>query len=168
MEGIQPTESRSEKVELSPEKRELLKLEKEGWYVFHGSGVDVDTLEPRQAMDIVRGKEGDPAVFASDKADYAIFMAIVNKQNCPQGALSHAGSNTHEDGSIELVFGMSKATNEQLKDSASGFVYVFDKTGFVHRGKEWVEFMSYTPIKPLRKIRVTKQDLPEHIEITEE
>lgn len=153
---------------LSPEKKELLELEKEGLSVFHGTGADVDMLEPRQAVDTKRGPDGDPGVFASDKADFAIFMAIINIKNCPRGAYSRAGARSADEGSHVLDFGVSKETMEQLQDTASGWVYVFNKSDFaVHPAdrKEGVEFIAHHKVAPVRKILVSIKDLPEGIEV---
>lgn len=92
-------------------------------------------------------------------------MAIVNKYNCPRGSRSRSGT-TNNDGVIELNFGMTKETSEQLQDAASGWVYVFDKNQFAsHPTKAGVEFVSYGNVVPLRKIRVSRRDLPSNIDI---
>lgn len=154
----------------SPEKQELHALEREGIYVFHGTGADVDELEPRQAIDMKRGPDGDPGVFASNKADYAIFMAIVNKYNCHSGARSRAGATFGPDDTMTMKFGMSMETAQQLEanPSATGWVYVFEKNQFVsHGGDRTIEFVSHAPVRPLKKIKVSKRDLPEGIEVFE-
>jgi hypothetical protein len=154
--------------QLSPEKRELLQLEREDKYVFHGSGVNVETLEPRQAIDVEKGPDGAPGVFASNKAEYAIFMAIVNRSNFPQGFHSRSGA-IQSDGSLPVLdFAISKETLNQLQDSSSGWVYVFNKTDFApHQTKEGIEFVAHTLVTPVRKIHVSKQDLPKDIQIFE-
>jgi len=163
MEGTPSIEKRAES--LSAEKQELLNLEAENAFVFHGSGADLETIEPRQAIDTEAGPDGEPAIFASDKAEYAIFMAIVNKRNCPRGSYTRSGA-VISDGVPHLHFDMSKDTAEQLQDSATGWVYVFNKSDFVpHPTKEGVEFVSYKAAAPVRKIRVAKPDLPEHITV---
>lgn len=165
MEGIRS----NERSPFSPEKQELLALEAEQKYVFHGTGVDVEKLEPRQAVDTETGPDGEPAVFASDRADYAIFMAIVNHANCPSGARSRAGAfaDATESGiKYRLDFGMSADTVAQLQEDAVGWVYVFDKQQFLpYKAKEGVEFVSNMHVAPIRKIRVAKRDLPEGIEV---
>ena len=68
--------------------QELKKFEKSGEYVFHGSENLVEEFEPMQAYTMKNWKQipdGKPAVFASPFLDYAIFMAIINKKNCPKG-----------------------------------------------------------------------------------
>jgi len=146
----------------SAERLELAALEASGEYVFHGSGDDLIALEPRQAIDTKKGPDGPPAVFASNKADYAIFMAIVNKENCPHGSRSRAGAR-----SGVLSFGMTPETAKQLTDEAGGYVYVFDKAQFTPRERGGVEYVSYERVEPVRKIRVGKRDLPDNITLFE-
>lgn len=157
----------NERVIVSPEKQELLRLEAEGKYVFHGTGKDLDELEPRQANDVVRGPEGNPGIFASSLADYAIFMAIFNGRNIPGGARSSAGATHEDDGSFSLEFAVEQNAIDNLKDSASGFVYVFDKEKFTRRWDQSVEYVTHSAIKPTFKIKVSKQDLPQNIEVLE-
>ena len=71
----------------------LEELEKEGMYVFHGSGDKIlGSLEPHQAFN--HKKNGDrteddkPAIHVSHHCDVAIFMALINKENCPKGYYS--------------------------------------------------------------------------------
>ena len=153
---------------MSPERRELHALEKEDKYVFHGSGSDVASLEPRQAHDDIIGPDGSPAVFASNVADYAIFMAIFNKRNCPQGSSTSAGAKTDEEhGLIEMRFAATRDTLDQLKDDAAGWVYVFNKTDFTRRLRGGVEYVSDGPVTPIKKIQVSTRDLPKNIAIRE-
>lgn len=143
---------------MSEAKQKLLELELTGKFVFHGSDADVSEFDPRQAHNNIEGRQipdGDPAVFASSIVDYAIFMAIVNKTNCPDGyraqASTHAGS---------ITFRAEEKALNQLKDTSSGFVYVFDKNNFKRREVGSFEYVSSSQVKPLERIRVTKDDLP--------
>mgnify|MGYP001559648942 FL=1 len=147
----------------SENKLRLLELEKEGGFVFHGSGVALDSLEPRQAYNFENEKQepdGVPAVYASGKADYAIFMALINEINCPSGYESSSGT---IDG--KLVFRASKDTLSQLSENASGWVYVFKKDQFQQRDRDGVEFISTQSVTPLEQIQVRKEDLPQDIEV---
>ena len=141
--------------------REILKkLESEGKYVFHGSeDGSLKTLEPRQAYTF-KGKEevpdGKPAVHASPFTDVAIFMAIINKRNCPKGFSS--GFNK-----TSFVLHASKETLEQLNEGSVGYVYVFSKDEFVFRND--TEVVSYTEVTPLKIVEVKKEDLSDTIEI---
>jgi hypothetical protein len=142
----------------------LKKLESENKYVFHGSGnPDIDVFEPRQAYtykDKVGEKDGDPSVFASDKVDYAILMALINKKNCPGGFNSSAGT---ENGSLKLR--IARYAYDQLNGNSSGHVYIFNKGDFTKRDGGGVEYISLKPISSVRKVEVKKLDLPEYIEI---
>lgn len=149
----------------SPEKRELLALERTGQFVFHGSGEDLSILEPHQAIDDERGPDGLPAVFASPMAEYAIFMAIVSRKNCPLGSKSNTGTRTESDGTVHLEFGATQATLDQLQESATGWVYVFNKSEFRQREGGAAEYMSHAAVRPINKIKVAKRDLPTNIRI---
>jgi hypothetical protein len=170
MEGINRAPVRDEESGISPEKQELLALEAEGKYLFHGSDLDLGVLDPRQANDEKTGPDGRPAVFASNKVDMAIFSAIMRGSNVLGGSSnSRFGTNsiTHDDGTIThaLDFGMHHHTAKSLKESATGWVYVFDRNKFIpHPGKEQ-EFVSYASVTPFCRIKVAKRDLPEGIEI---
>lgn len=151
------------------EKAELLALESTGLYVFHGSGEDLQELEPRQAYDDKFGADGLPAVFASSHCEYALFMAIVNKKNCPLGARSSAGATTNPGTTPILRFGMSQKSLAQLTDASYGFVHVFLKNDFLPRDDNGgVEYVSHKPIKPIKSIRVLKRDLPASFELIPE
>lgn len=150
---------------ISEAKRKLFHIEVMGKYVFHGSDGDIEEFEPRQAHNYVNGTnipDGEPAIFAISKADYAIFLAIVNKHNCPKGSRSSAGM---RDGNLK--FKATEETLSQLQDSASGYVYVFNNDQFSQRREGGVEFVSFQNVTPIEKIKVTKMDLPEQIEIIE-
>jgi hypothetical protein len=154
---------------MSPEKQELSELEKTNLYVFHGSESEIEEFEPRQAFNYVNGEnipDGEPAIFASSVAEYAILMAIVNKTNCPKGSYSSAGTSGDENGPYVMKYRASKGTLAQLKDDASGWVYVFYRNLFTKREKGGVEYMSTEKVIPTLKIKVGKQDLPQDIEIT--
>lgn len=116
-------------------REKLQSLEASGKYLFHGSeDPNIDSFEPRQAHNYrggVQEPDGEPAVFASDKADYAILMALVNKKNCPKGYESSAGTVDDEKGNIVLQLKAKKSALEQLNDESFGYVYIFDKDAFV-------------------------------------
>lgn len=148
----------------------LLNLEAEEKYVFHGSeNPDLDSLEPRQAYnhkDGIPHPDGDPAVFASAKADYAIMMALINKKNCPAGFESSATSSISKDGEISLSLRANKQAVEQITPDTCGFVYIFDKEAFEPR-KGGVEYLSKVPVTSRNKVRVTKEDLPPQVQVVE-
>lgn len=157
---------------IASSRERLLKLEAEGIYVFHGSeNADLDSLEPRQGYNHINGvqePDGEPAVFASNRADYAILMALINKQNCPNEYNFSAGTVNNEKGEIVLQLQATKDTLEQLTEHSLGYVYVFDKNQFTPRENRRVEYVSKVPVTSINKIRVTKKDLPPHVEMLEE
>lgn len=144
---------------MSPEKKLLLSLEATGKYVFHGSGSDIEELTPRQAYNAAV-PDGEPSIFASLLVEHAIFMAIFNERNCGKDCWSH----TREHNNI-LSYAVTRETIGQLRDTASGFVYVFNKEDFIKRDLGEIEYVSDVELKPIQKIIVSKQDLPENIEV---
>lgn len=148
---------------MSPAKEKLLMLEATGKYVFHGSESSIEVFEPRQAYNYIDGKnypDGEPAIFASTVAEYAIFMAIINELNCPKGYHSSAGTS-----SGIMRYKATPDTLSQLDKTASGWVYVFDKNLFAQREKDGVEYISYSNVTPIEKIQVSQEDLPSSIEV---
>lgn len=153
-------------------REQLRKLELEDKYVFHGSeNPNLDSLEPKQGYNYSNGvqePDGDPAVFASNKADYAILMALINKHNCPKGYSSSAGTVTNKKGEIVLELKVRKDALEQLTNDSSGYVYIFNKNQFTRRENRRVEYISKTPVTSIHKIKVTEKDLPPYVEVFEE
>ena len=140
--------------------QELKNLEKQDKYVFHGSENIIKIFEPRQAYTIVNGKQipdGKPAIFSSPFVDYAIFMAIINKANCPKGLRSGCAWYNNK-----FKFTATKETLEQLSKDSKGYVYVFNKSDFKERSiSEWV---SYKEVKPVKMIEVRWSDFTQEIE----
>lgn len=136
-------------------KQKLEKLERENKYLFHGSGFLIKTLEPRQAYQFTDGvniPDGKPAIFASPFVNYAIFMALINKTNCPKGYQSSSGFDKDK-----LTFRATKKTLDQLNDISKGYVYILNRTDFTERYKG--EWMSYKTVKPIDFVEVNKSDL---------
>lgn len=162
----------SESIEQVLSGREKLKnLEAENKYVFHGSeNPDINEMEPRQGYnhddDGTKKEDGEPAVFASDRVDYAIFMSLINKKNCPKGYKSSVESIRNKDGEVQLKLKTTREAIDQLSEDSEGYVYVFDKSKFQQREQK-TEFISTVPISHIDKVRVTSGDLPPGIEIIE-
>ena len=133
-------------------REQLNKLEKENKYVFHGTGSQIENFEPRQAHTIIQGKkvpDGESSIFASSFADYAVFMALVNEENCPKGYRS--GCSYHNG---VLTFRATKETLEQLTPEARGYVYVFNRRDFIQKNpSEWVSHQTVTPVSIVTVIR---------------
>lgn len=148
---------------MSEAKEELLKLEQNGQFVFHGTHRELDAFTPQQAYNydgVEQTADGEPAVFASAFAEYAIFMAIITEENCPKGYWSGAGMINSR-----LVFNATQDTLDQLTDLSMGWVYVFNKNDFEKRDPDGIEYVAHAPVTPIKKVRVSKADLPEGIEI---
>ena len=145
-------------------KQILQNLEKTGRYVFHGSPFRIDKFEPRQAHQSIKKEngeiekipDGEPAVFTSPFADTAIFMAVISKKNAPLGMYSGFSADSKSN---NVKFRATKETMNQIKDEASGYVYVFEKEKFKERN--FNESVSHEEVEPVMFIEVTKKDLPE-------
>lgn len=159
------------------EKEQLLKLEAEGKYVFHGSpDKDIKILEPRQGKhipDLNKTEEsildGDPAVSATPYLEFAIFRAIINKVNVP---FSHSSGFGLTNGNKNFRVSSQKVIDES--QNKKGYVYVFNKKDFEpysrdgEAGQDSMEWRSYVSIKPVHVIEVSSKDLPDRdlIEVT--
>ena len=141
----------------------LLNLESENKYVFHGSeNPHLEMLEPWQAHTVVEGEKQDddqPGVHASQFADIAILMALVNTQNCKEGF----ESGFRYEGKV--ILSVNQKALDQLDEASVGYVYVFAKEDFVPRGMS--QSISYVPVKPLKIIEVKKEDLSIDLELTD-
>jgi len=149
-------------------KQALLALEKTGKYVFHGSGVEIKRFDPRQAYTIIDGKnipDGTPAVFASSLVDYAIFMSLLNKNNCPNGFRSSVNVVRDPNGPTRLRLLADEKGMSQLNDGSSGFVYVFDKEQFSPRPQGDTEYVCLHGVEPLSTFNVGRQELSDVEEI---
>ena len=141
-------------------KEKLRKLEAKGRCLFHGSGMRLKTLEPRQAYTYpennttTRIPDGEPAVFASDVADAAIFMAVVSKPNVPK-TLRSGYVNLKNKG---FKFMVTQETMDQIKN-AKGFVHVFNRNEFEQKGDTNV-WTCQKIVKPIEIIEVSERDLP--------
>ncbi|MCF7865115.1 MAG: hypothetical protein K9M11_01230 [Candidatus Pacebacteria bacterium] len=156
-------------------KEQLLQLEQEGKYVFHGSPIGtIEELEPRQSNHIPDLKEptktildGRPAVSATPYIELAIFRAIINNKNVHIEGDWNSGFGV-TDGVIDFRVS-DKEVLEQTKDKI-GFVYLFDKSNFkpYTRGKgedegrpQSMEWRSYEKVRPVKVLKVTDKDLPD-------
>ena len=159
-------------------KSKLIELEQEGKYVFHGSAIpDLEYLEPKQAHHIpdINKEEkildGKPAVSATPFLDFAIFRALINRNNIDFNFHSGFGfKNNKKEFRVS-----SQKVLEEVKNK-KGFVYIFDKKDFSPYSRDGVaklenmEWRSYAKISPLQVLEVSFKDLPDLnlIEITGE
>lgn len=154
---------------MSEARKKLLELEKTGKYFFHGSSNDVEIFEPRQSHNDINGvlvPDGDPAVSATPAVDYAIVMAIINVKNCPRGcsSITNTTSDTKDAIDFKLEFLATKETIEQLDENSSGWVYIFKREDFPFR-KDPSEYRSHIHVRPLERVLVKREDLPEVSEL---
>lgn len=138
---------------MKPSSITLSELERQGKYVFHGSGKRLEQLEPRQAYTTVDGqsvKDGVPAIHASELADYAIFMALIDV-NWQKGCRASCSYDNEK-----LTFGANSFCLSLITPSTVGFVYVLLKSDFEHRiGIEW---RSYSKVEPVAIVAVVLDD----------
>ncbi len=151
-------------------KTELKKLEESGEFVFHGSALKLDALEPRQAYTLSKTekkmvKDGEPAVAATPYADIAIFRAIINAENMPGKHWSNFGASI-KNGVVLLEFGATKDTFERAMGK-KGYVYVLYRKDFLPKGghQKEMDWRCGIKVKPVNAIAVTSDDLPENIKI---
>ena len=152
-------------------RQKLGALEASGKYVFHGTGEKLDILEPRQAhnrFDGIRRKDGPPAVFAATAVDYAIFMAVFSKKNCPLGLHTSVASWSSSNGVYSINFKASPGTMSQIDDSSSGWLYIFDKKDFHEREPAALEYISRKAVKPIERVAVHMKDIAGAVEVTDD
>jgi hypothetical protein len=140
--------------------QQLKRYEATGKYLFHGSGADLDMLVPRQATDYIEGAQvadGKPAVYATPHLAYAIFMAVMNERSCPAGFHCRAKVDASEKPE-KLLLSVSKKTMKQIEKDAYGYVYVVPRGSLTKRSPG--EYVTYMPVEPVAKIKVTARDLP--------
>lgn len=152
---------------VSENKKILRELEQSGDYVFHGSPLKVDLLEPRQAYNCneqmqQNEEDGQPAVIGTPYADIAIFRSIVNSFNTGGEQNSEFEIDFDEENNkTTFVFKLSKDTLEKIKEKAKdikGYIYVCNKRDF--EKEESLEYRKNSPIKPIKVIEVKIGDLP--------
>ena len=143
--------------------RKALEILDNGEYLYHGSSFKVEELEPRQAYNWSTGEkmpDGDPVVFATDNYERAIFMAVLKELQGTHGTSIEKDEKT-------CHFRIDKRKAEQLKErpDVSGYVMVLPKKSFTKKGGD---YRSKIAVSPQFCIKVTKEDLPENIEIIED
>ncbi len=160
----------------APTAREKLdELAATGMYVFHGSpDPHIEEFEPRQAHNYdastdTNVPDGAPAVFASDRVDIPIFMALFNRTHSANSASVLSGTGVRSDGEVRK--GEFRATKNLIdgvrKPGVYGIVYVFDRSQFLPREPGSSEWICNTVIHPTMALTVYISDFPEKVtEIT--
>jgi len=143
-------------------REELLSLEKEGIYVFHGTSDKIEMLAPKQPFNFNKQTKnlephGEPAICASQYSDVAIFMALFDSKNFPD---IHFSKSFGLDENNKLTFYVEKIALDQVSDK-TGVVMVLDKGEF----KEFdeMEYRATLEIKPKMVVSVSALDLPPNI-----
>ncbi|MDD3435201.1 MAG: hypothetical protein PHY76_01785 [Patescibacteria group bacterium] len=144
------------KEKISEAREKLLRLEKEGNFVFHGSLDVLEELSPRQAYNKNK-PDGEPAVFATPYADVAIFRALINTRYINENA-----SNSFDLENDSLKFKASKNLLDHAKE-ITGKVYVLNKKDFVDF--IGMECRSPQSVEPVEVVDVSFEDLPTGIEL---
>lgn len=146
------------------ERNEVLRLRTlaaTGQFVFHGSGVQLACLEPRQA--ISHGKpDGEPAVCAASDPDTAIFMAIMDSAKrmvLANGESCKSGYTPDRNGDR---FYATTNLVEAMR-TCQGWVHVLSRDCFKpYYGEE--EMRSSEAVSPLETVAVTLDDFRYPIE----
>jgi len=146
----------------SENKKRLLELEESNKFVFHGSYSDLSMLHPKQGYNLnkntnVMEKDGDPAVFATNFSEIAIFRSLINKQNIKGPSCSYFGIKKGH-----LYFAATQNLINAAKNK-TGKIYVLNKNKFQPRNN--IEVVSYQPVPPIEVVEVDFNDLPQNIEI---
>lgn len=148
-------------VENKGEGRErLLRLEKTGLYLFHGSGQsalsELTPSLPYTIKDGIREPHSDrPTVSATPSVDMAIFYAVVNQDN--------------RKVSFDVEHATYFATQKALEyaKTHTGFVYVVNRDEFAYPvGKSpQAEIRTDRPVKVLEVVSVSYKDLAMDIKL---
>lgn len=143
--------------------KEALEILDEGEFLYHGSTDKIEELEPRQAFNWSSGvkvPDGEPAVFATDNYERAIFMAVLRGLQGSQGT-------DYDNESREYRYKMNRKKVDQLNKNpnVTGYVMVLPKENFTNEG---ADYRSEVKIKPKYFIEVNSSDLPKNIEVTED
>lgn len=129
-------------------------------FLYHGTWVDgINTLEPRQAYN-GDSPDGDPAVFATNDIDYAIFMALI-------GTNSWGGWDSKKySGRGFYLYEEFLEYLTRRRQPIDGHVYFLDADDFTEsRGQI---FRTSRPVRALGSVAVGIHDLPSDITILPE
>ena len=135
-------------------------MSSKGEFLYHGSWVEgLRVLEPRQAKN---GPEldGEPAVFATNDIDYAVFMALI-------GTNSWGGWNGNKyPGRRFFVYEEFLEYLTEREPVVSAHVYFLSPADF-EESKSQI-YRSPRPVKVLGSLAVAIKDLPSDITVITE
>lgn len=128
--------------------------------LLHGSAMNFDVVEPRQANDAAKQAGNKNAVYAVTDPVLPIFYAIKDKQKI-NGVVQSGFENNLETGENEYEFVVPKEALEN-EPWTNGVIYIFDRSQFHQEandegelGSEWT---SEDKVKPLAKLEVAPDD----------
>ena len=152
--------------------REALEfLDARGDYIYHGSPLKIEKLEPRQAHQFnaqtgERIPDEEPAVAAADNYEMAIFIAVLNKKYGSKGDWSGFGRKMNQKNELEDYFRSTQHLLDNAREQrAIGYVHVFEKKEFVQFRD--FEYRSKNEVAPIYIVEVGIEDLPKNIKIVE-
>lgn len=138
-------------------------------FVLHGSGrADITEFEPRKANDVT--EFGDRcAVYASSDGIWAMYFAIVNRDNSVTSLINACFQVVERTGKSESYYFFS--INEDAFAHTpwrEGTIYLLPGDSFTQQPRqhyqgneiEIAQWASPIPVKPLAKLRVTPEDFP--------
>lgn len=132
-------------------------------FLFHGSNSQekYEVVEVRQGKDAAKESGNKKAVYADEGAIVPLALAVLNK-NFLRNKLKHyiAGWSGNEEGKIifkfdQNILNLFKANDPEL--FSDGYVYVFERTGFVNAEDAGAEWHSESDQKPSLSCRVSKR-----------
>jgi hypothetical protein len=143
-------------------------LEYSQQWLFHGSGVRIARLEPRQAstFDPAQHKmvpDGDPAVCATPSIDVAVFRALTTSGPASAAKPHRTGFGANQDGS--LILEANTAVHEALRD-VTAWLHILDRRGF--EGRDAQEWRSPQAVAPVCAVAVTLAHLTTEISIVDD
>ncbi len=143
-------------------KAALLCLEESAGYLFHGTKTPaIEEFEPRQAYNAGQ-PHGADAIFATPRADIAIFAAVVKGRG--KSTAWEVSTDDHALVTRFRFFASADALERASQAENEGWAYVFQRRDFSplsHRDQEWIR---YEPIAPVAAVRVGYADLLEPVE----
>ncbi|MFA6536927.1 MAG: hypothetical protein WCT18_00835 [Patescibacteria group bacterium] len=159
---VKPIDKKLEKKGKNRER--LLRMQESGKYVFHGSPIELPKLSPLQAYRRNKEtgemeKDGEPAVFATQFADIAIFRSLINQKDVIGPTSSSFGVDDN---------GFYSSATANLYEAAKkkiGKIYVFEKSKF--GDIVGMECRSTEEVEPLEVIDVYFDDLPTGVKMIE-
>lgn len=140
-----------------PKELFLKYLAEEKDFLLHGSGEELNTLEPQQANDAHKESGNKKAVYAVTDAALSIFYAIKDRSKIKGNVIS---GRTHSNGEVSYHFVMPKDSLEK-HPYKEGVVYILNKADFNPEYDEGIhsnEWTSFESITPWAKLKVGPED----------